>query len=364
MEMQRKHLLLAGGVMLLVALAAGYTMAGLQSFAAYRAANPDFAAACGDDIVWSPPSSIYTGLYPNQPGLVTVRYRSQTRQVLRLSIEVPQLTEEQGIDVNAGPSFQEQRMKPALLGAALDALVGPQQRSGQILLRVQTATGATLCEASASVTLYSRQVMRWLDPVTGDNAPALAGWVTPQADVIRDLVGRAATWLEQHPQDYSETRALAGYDGGRASAANVRGQVDALFDTLQFVYHVHYTEDNVPYNRDATQLIQLPRDILTSPAPSGMCVETTVLLASAVERLGMRPYVVIVPGHAFLGVAVGTDAGAPLEYWETSDLNGGVTGSQANTHGDAEYSDAVGHNAVQRVLDIAAERAQGIKPIE
>lgn len=144
----------------------------------------------------------------------------------------------------------------------------------------------------------------------------------------------------------------------------MRGQVDAIFDTLQFVYHVHYTQDNVPFDRDATQLVQLPRDILTSADPSGMCVETTVILASAVERLGMRPFIVIVPGHAFLGVALGMDPASPVEYWETSDLDGGVTGSQANVHGDAEYADAQAHGQIQRVLDIAAERARGIEPME
>ncbi len=92
--MQRKHLLLASGVALLCTLAAGYTWVGLHSFAAYRTANANYAAPCGDIITWNPPSSIYTGLYPNQPGLVNVRYRSQTPQTLRLSVTVPQLTED------------------------------------------------------------------------------------------------------------------------------------------------------------------------------------------------------------------------------------------------------------------------------
>ncbi len=361
--MQRKHLLLASGVALLCALAAGYTWVGLRSFAAYRIANANYAAPCGDTITWNPPSSIYTGLYPNQPSLVNVRYRSQVSQTLRLSVSVPQLTEERSVAVVAGPTFQEQSMKPPLLGGAvLDALVGPRQREGQMLLHVQ-AGGSTLCEAASPVTLFSRQVMRWLDPVSGDNASYLAGWVTPQADVIRDLVGKAGNRIDNHAASYPDTLSLRGYTGS-PSAADVRGQVDALFDTLQFDDHLHYTQDNVPYNRDATQLIQLPRDILTSSAPSGMCVETSVILASAVERLGMRPYIVIVPGHAFLGVALGPAFSDALEYWETSDLNGGVTGSQANAHGDAEYDDAQSHGAVQRVLDIAAERAQGIQPME
>src|SRR6476660_3528891 len=102
--MQRKHLLLGSGLALLCALAGGYIWMRLRSFAAYRAANANYAAPCGDSITWNPPSNIYTGLYPNQPGLVNVRYRSQTPQTLRISVTVPHLTEEQSVDVAAGPS--------------------------------------------------------------------------------------------------------------------------------------------------------------------------------------------------------------------------------------------------------------------
>jgi hypothetical protein len=93
-----------------------------------------------------------------------------------------------------------------------------------------------------------------------------------------------------------------------------------------------------------------------------MCVESTVIMASAIERLGMRPYIVFTPGHVFLGVGT-TASGAAVEYWETSDLNG-ASGAQANVHGDAEFADASRAGTVLRTLDIQAERAQGILPME
>jgi len=363
--MRGKYLQLAGALAVLLAGAAGYTWAGLRSFEAYRAANPTFAMPCGSQITWAPPSRIYTAFYSNQPSLLSVRYRSSPPALLRIVVDVPQLTGEEGVEVQGAPSFQAQAFRPPLLGAgALDALVGPRQRAGRIHLRVQAGDGAVLCDTSAPVTLFSRQVMRWYDRLDGDNSSYLAGWVTPQADVIRDLAGQAAAWIEQHPADYPHTGSLHGYDAGGAAADDVRDQVDALFDTLQDVYHLHYAQDNVPYNADASQLIQLPSDILSSAAPTGMCVETTVILASAIERLGMRPFVVIVPGHAFLGVALGAAPSSPIEYWETSDLNGGVAGGQANVHGNAEYADAQAQGKILRVIDVSAERQRGIQPME
>jgi hypothetical protein len=205
-------------------------------------------------------------------------------------------------------------------------------------------------------------MMRWADAAGADNSSYLAGWVTPQANVIRDLVGRAASQISQYPSEYAGVSALAGYDEGRAQPAAVVAQVNALFDALRQTYHLRYAQMNVPYRQDAMQLIQLPRDVLTSAAPTAMCVESTVIMASAVERLGMRPYIVFTPGHVFLGVATDDHASA-IEYWETSDLNG-ASGAQANVHGYTEFAEASREGKILRTLDIQAARAQGILPME
>jgi hypothetical protein len=71
---------------------------------------------------------------------------------------------------------------------------------------------------------------------------------------------------------------------------------------------------------------------------------------------------VFIPGHVFLGVATAASGGA-VEYWETSDLEG-VSGAQANTHGDTEFADASRAGNILRTLDIQTARAQGFLPIE
>src|SRR5262249_51331512 len=105
--MQRKHLFLAGGVALLLALAGGYTWVGLTSFTAYRAANAAYSAPCGGLIAWIPPTDLYTGLYPNQPSLLSLRYRSATPRTLSIALQVPQLTQEQTVLVAANSAYQE-----------------------------------------------------------------------------------------------------------------------------------------------------------------------------------------------------------------------------------------------------------------
>lgn len=349
---------------LLTAGALAYVLAGARLYGQYQLAYANFHSSCDSLITWNPPAQILTGFYVNAPSLVTIRYHSATPKPLRLSVSIPGFTQEQSVRVQAAPAFQKQDFKPPLLdNAVLDALVGPRQRAAEIHLKIEDDT-QTLCDTSVPVTLLSRQWMQWRDPAGDDNIRYLAGWVTPQSPAIADLLGRTASQMAAHPERYDGLTKLYGYDQGRATQASVQAQVNAIFDTLQFDYKLHYAEENVPFTTDEMQLIQLPADILTRKAPTGMCVETTAIMASAVERLGMRPFFIIVPGHAFLGVAMGANSTAPIQYWETSDLNGGVSGEQANAHGNSEYQTYQGQGKVLSVLNVQFQRQQGIAPIE
>lgn len=364
--MRRRYLGLGLACVALIAGSAGYVAVGARLYTQYHLAYANYQFAptspCGALIAWSPPTTIYSAFYANSASFITIRYRSPNPQMLRITLGVPRFTQNQSIQVEAARAFQAVLFKPPLLNdAALDAFTGPDQTEGQIHLHIETASG-TACDTSMPVVLKSRRWMHWFDGTALDNARYLAGWVTPHAPAIVTLIGRSAQWLSDHPAKYPGTNALDGYGEGHASAQDVRNQVDAIYDTLQSVYHVHYASDNPVYSGD--ERIQLPEDVLDDAAPTGMCLETTAILASAIEYLGMRPFVVIVPGHAFLGVSLGVGASAPIEYWETSDLNDGVTGAQANIHGNNEYADDKTQGQVLQTVDVAFERSQGIGPMD
>lgn len=358
--MHRRYFWLAVALAVLIVSATGYILAGNYLYAQYQTSLSSYTTSCDTLISWNPPTRLYTGLYVNAPDLAVIRYRSQTRQTLRITVSIPQFTDEQTVQVTATQSFQPHAFKPPIITGALDALVEPGQRVAQVHLRVQSLS-KTLCDTSVPITLMSRQWMQWYGSDNSDNFAYLAGWVTPNASVIQDLVARAAHRLDNPSTSpmYPATTEMHGYVGG-ASSDDVRGQVNALFDALQFDYHVQYSFDTI---QGDSQRIQLPADVLSRSNPTAMCVETTAILASAVEHLAMRPYIIIVPGHAFLGVALGEDPSAPIEYWETSDLNG-ATGSQAHVHGQSEYLTYQQSNQSQRVIDIRYERQHGIAPIE
>jgi hypothetical protein len=148
-----------------------------------------------------------------------------------------------------------------------------------------------------------------------------------------------------------------------ATPLAVRDQVDAIYDALRLDYHMHYVTENVPYNGPgdtsvALENIKLPFEVLQQH--SGMCLELTVLLASAVERIGLHAEIVIIPGHAFLGVATTPDD-RQFQYWDGVEVNYGVAGASANVYANQEYSE----NARQIVdtIQIDVARQQGVGPM-
>ena len=371
--MQKKYTLLGIALALLTIASALYVESGLRLYQGYQQEYPDWTSAtgpCGALVTWSPPTVLYTGLYVNQPSLLTLRYRSPQPQILRISVSIPQFTQVQSVQVQSTPVFRSQTFKPLVLGpSVLDALVGPGQRTAELRLQIQNSDGV-VCDTSANIVLKSRQWMLWYDEAQHiNNAPYLAGWVTPNAPAIQKLVGLTSAEVADNPSDYPDlNNGLVGY-GDEATPAQVQEEVDAIFDTLQFVYRLSYVSDNMPYLQDDAQRIQLPSDILNDTNPTGMCVETTAIMASAVEFLGMYPYFIIVPGHAFLGVALSASPNAPLSYWETSDLGGPQigprsTGGAANIKGNSEYAQYNAKGQIEDVVDVQSEHEHGIMPIE
>ncbi len=363
--MRRRRIAIGALLIALVAASVVYVIAGMRVYAQYQAAYSAYTLSCNGQLAWSPPPAVYAGLYINQLALVKVNVRSAVPSVARVTVSIPGFTVPQEIDAQSDSTFRSLSFKPSLLSqTALFSSGGAEQQSAQIVATMRIS-GNAMCQTSARLTLYSREWMRWRDPATGaDMTPYIAGWVTPQAPAIATLIGKASHRLRDHPELYDNLPALFGYDQGHATAAQVRDEVDALFDTLQSDYHLRYSSDNPPFTSVNSQIVQMPSDILANASPTGMCVETTAILASAIERLGMRPYIMFTATHAYLGVALSDSAGADRAYWETTDLNGNALGSQANVDGEARYVADRSAHAVTDVVDIAYERSLGIEPIE
>jgi hypothetical protein len=148
------------------------------------------------------------------------------------------------------------------------------------------------------------------DPKTGDWRDLtryLGAFVTPNAPALEGLLRAAA--------DLAPNNQFVSYQDG---AAGVGAQVKALFDALQNkkLRYVNSVLAFSPEDGWSSQRVRLPRQTLDST--NGNCIDGTVLFASLLEAITLRPAIVLIPGHAFVAWQTDPADDDAWKYLETT----------------------------------------------
>ena len=349
-------------MMVLIGLSGWYIVGGIQAYSRYQQSSIASQEHCGGQspvhICVQSPSEIFSAYYPyyvaTQSNLFIIHYSSSSPITLVMSVSIQGFSQAETHTVNAIPDVQSISFRPLAVTQSLRQLT--VDRNTWLQVHITDARGHLYYVDDSPLLLHSRWLMQWI----ATNRLKIAAWVTTDDPAVIALDRKAETRLQLQPQPTPP--AMIGY-ANRASARAVRDQVDAIFDTMRLDYQIQYSQASVPYsgpgdNNVALQKIKLPAEVLQQR--SGMCIELTALLASAVERIGLHAEIVIIPGHAFLGVAV-TSNNSQFEYWDAVQVNANVAGDSANLWTDNEYM----QNAKQIVdtIVISDARHQGVDPM-
>jgi len=182
------------------------------------------------------------------------------------------------------------------------------------------------------------------------------------------------------------------FEGDGAGEDAVLRQVWAVWQAL-VAHGIRYAADDPGIARGPRVFSQRVRLLAQTWADrSANCIDGSVLIASALQRIGLRSFLVLVPGHAFVGFY--TDAGAQHAAYLETTLLGAPTPRLAALPAFAEGFDAAAarrlgiagfaaaleagrrrygrdaarfdrrHRPDYALIDIAAARAFGIAPIE
>ena len=360
--MGKKLIMLLLTLSILAVLSAGYVVGGVNAYSKYQVAKQATTEHCGGQspvyICVQAPAAIFSAFYPAyvsmQNTLFTVKYSSSTPLALIVSVSIVNFTQVSTQTVNATATMQSLQVIPPLLkDGTLRQWTHDTTTSLQV--RVTDMHGRLYYLSDSHILLYSRWLMQW----TRANRLLIAAWVTPDDPAVRAMVKKAIPHLSAEPQ--TPPAAMVGYTG--ASRQQVIDQVDALYDTLRLDYHIHYVQASVPYSGPAdttaaTQQIKLPFEVLQQQ--SGMCIELTLLLASAAESIGLHTEIVITPGHAFLGVAVTPDS-KHFEYWDAVEVNNAVAADSDNIAADTFYTQNMQKHTVLDTILVSDARAENIE---
>lgn len=127
-------------------------------------------------------------------------------------------------------------------------------------------------------------------------APFIASWVTPHDPRVELLLSRA--------KEYMPGRRLPGYEEWKTTEQQEKGtelQAEAIYRALQEA-GISYVKSSLTFGRNTSvsERIRMPRESLRQS--SANCIDGVVMFASLFENLAMEPTVVLVPGHAYVGI--------------------------------------------------------------
>ncbi|WP_290733872.1 MULTISPECIES: hypothetical protein [unclassified Fibrobacter] len=206
---------------------------------------------------------------------------------------------------------------------------------------------------SKSITIHPMQIFS--NEAIPDKRMWIGVWVTPMADSISRIVdevakklpdGKLAVYQEIYFPDYSK-------------AINSMLVINAVFEVLQS-RNIKYVENDGAGSLG--QRVNYPTETLRKK--QGICIETAVLFASVLERIGFKTFVIFVPGHAFVGW-LADPQDSDMDFVETTMIGDpNATFIDANIEGndvyDANLEYFVSGEAIAVPIDLL--RQVGIMP--
>lgn len=220
---------------------------------------------------------------------------------LRLEVSIPEYSIPSAEVFDIGPHQTRQiNITPDLTEQALFSL--NEEEACNIHLKVSDFQGRVLDEWDKPINLLSKNDMVHSIVQEGeelDFTPFVAVFVTPRSEKVKLTVAAAKNYS-------SLSKEFMGYQeyGSYSHQTIVYEQLKALYDYLA-AQGITYVNSPVSFHDDY-QSIRYPSEVLTTKA--GNCIDLTCLFASMIEAINMQPDIIIVPGHAFVGVHAWADS--------------------------------------------------------
>lgn len=132
-------------------------------------------------------------------------------------------------------------------------------------------------------------------------------------------------------------------------------QAEAIYNYLT-AQGISYVNTPVSFFVNS-QSIKYPSEVLTTKA--GNCIDLTCLFASMIEALDMRPIIIIIPGHAFVGICEWSDTNT--FYALETTMVGSDSFSNAWNEGSRKITEEF-DSSTGRLIDVKSHHDVGISP--
>ena len=254
--------------------------------------------------------TIYPALYNSYDSFVTIKTGALSGvRTIVVEAEIPGFTQLYKETIDIDSAYTEIPIKPAVLSGDIDLSVA---KSAQINVSIYEKDGSTLIEAkSFPVTIKSVNDVEWVnDDFLTSTKDNILCFLTPEADAIDTLKSTAVDEISYISA--GQIQSLPGYqETGFGLYVGTYLQVAALMRAM-YDMGVRYSMDTFS-SSGSQQHVKLPEEVINKK--SGLCIETSLVIASALQSMGMHAMIVMPTGHAQVAVEVWNNGEGAGEYF-------------------------------------------------
>ncbi len=304
------------------------------------------------------PTGVYHLMGKESTGsLLTLKIREQAgiKRNLRVELEVSGVTDKSSNSLELGPKQAAMRLYNPPLKVEFDASKIRSPRPSQLVIKITEdvkGTPKTILDETIPLEVLPRDYLPLRRLIGADKfAPTfeyIGAWITSNDKTVEEFLTKAKA---RHPK-----KQFVGEQDETVS------QIKALYDELKARGMSYVMDPNVTSTQSFVQRTRLPAEVLAST--NAQCLEGTLTFATLMEAIGIKPIVVFVPGHAFVGwhpVAKDGTNGKPI-FLETT-MVGGYEFEQAIKVANARVEQELAANhfktGAAHMLDVGKIRAGG-----
>jgi hypothetical protein len=229
-----------------------------------------------------------------------------------------------------------------------------------LLIKVEH-DGRQILRKNTAIKLLSKNTMIWDIEDPGQSwhirlCNLVAVWVTPDIPEIDSIISEVGELM-------GKIDVIKAY---KYADAEVQIHVEAIYDVIS--RNIRYINRPINFgqsNNMFTQRITTPKETLKQKG--GNCLDLSILFASCLESLGIKPLIALIPGHAFVGWKGRTD----IMYFLEATYMGTKNYEESSAEGDNKYKryftndkqNEVTHG-FRHIVDIEKMRNLDILPIK
>jgi hypothetical protein len=228
--------------------------------------------------------------------LATLKISSPGFGQVKTEIEVKGITNHETQIINLKPESKIYYLSPDITEEGYRNLA--ESKKAEVSLKVSLLEDdggeKILIEDNKEIFFYSRNDIIWAEDNGSDNANFAVRWVNKDKDEVKELVRKAAEHMKELGGNDS---AMVGAQGDKEES---KRQMKAIFLAMAKDYQIRYIMAPFSYDSNDAQKVKPPEEVIRTK--SGLCIELSLLMAAALENIGLNPVVVITEDHAWAGL--------------------------------------------------------------